>query len=57
MRLMTNSGDPSIWTYSVDLSSLSIAGDGDHFIAVSGGDLAGNSYSSVSEFKTETKHL
>ena len=45
---MTNSGDPSIWTYSVDLSSLSIAGDGDHFIAVSGSDLAGNSYSSVS---------
>ena len=44
---MTNSGDPSIWTYSVDLSSLSIAGDGDHFIAVSGSDLAGNNYSSV----------
>ena len=45
---MTNSGDPSIWTYSVDLSSLSIAGDGDHFIAVSGSDIAGNNYSSVS---------
>ena len=45
---MTNSGDPSIWTYSVDLSSLSISGDGDHFIAVSGSDLAGNNYSSVS---------
>ena len=47
-EVMTNSGDPSIWTYSVDLSSLSVAGDGDHFITVSGGDLAGNIYSSVS---------
>ena len=47
-EVMTNSGDSSIWTYSIDLSSLSIAGDGDHFIAVSGGDLAGNNYSSVS---------
>ena len=33
---------------TVNLSSLSIAGDGDHFIAVSGSDLAGNNYSSVS---------
>jgi gliding motility-associated-like protein len=41
---MINSGNPSIWTYSVDLSSLSIGSDGDHFISVNGGDLAGNNY-------------
>ena len=40
---MSNSGDPSIWTYSIDLSSLTIVQDGDHFVSVSGVDLAGNS--------------
>jgi hypothetical protein len=40
---MSNSGDPSIWTYSIDLSSLTIVQDGNHYVSVSGVDLAGNS--------------
>jgi len=40
---MIATGDPSIWTYTIDVSSLS-ASDGDYQVTVAGADLAGNSY-------------
>ena len=32
--LMNNSGDPAVWSYSIDLSSLTIPSNGDYFITV-----------------------
>ena len=40
---MIATGDPSTWTYTINVSSLG-ASDGDYQVSVSGTDLAGNAY-------------
>ena len=44
---MSNTGDPLIWTYNVDLSTISVGSDGDYFVSISGSDLAGNPYQAI----------
>ena len=46
--LMNNSGDPAVWSYSIDLSTLTIPSNGDYFITVGGNDIAGNTYTNAS---------
>ena len=45
--LMNNSGDPAVWSYSIDLSTLTIPSNGDYFITVGGIDIAGNTYTNA----------
>ena len=46
--LMNNSGDPAVWSYTIDLSTLTIPSNGDYFITVGGNDIAGNTYTNAS---------
>ena len=46
--LMDDSANPAVWTYSIDLSTLSIPNSGDYFVTISGSDMAGNVYSNAS---------
>ena len=46
--LMNNSGDPSVWNYSIDISTLTVPSNGDYFITVGGSDIAGNIYTNAS---------
>ena len=45
---MNNSGDPAVWSYTIDLSTLTIPSNGDYFITVGGNDIAGNTYTNAS---------
>ena len=52
---MSNTGDPLIWTYNVNLSSISVGSDGDYFVSIGGSDLAGNPYQAISGIQNGSK--
>ena len=44
---MTATGDPSVWTYSINIASLGPPASGNYLVTLAGSDLAGNTYSAA----------